>query len=148
MPANSAQKNYPAGLTLLEIIISIVILSLIVSGLTALFVSGKRYILHARSRMSGGELGKLFLDPLQMAVRQDTWGQAANPLSITGIGSFRYCDSDPGHATQQQPSPFCPSQAERTLDNIEYSAQYEINPHPQNPNLRKAILKISWLEPS
>jgi len=68
------------GFTLIEIIVASIILALTVAGIANLFVSGKRYIAHARWRMGGGEIGKYFLDPLQMNVRADQWGsvKAAN----------------------------------------------------------------------
>lgn len=73
------------GFTLLEIIISVVIFTLTVTGMANVFLTGKRWILHARSRMAGGELGKFFLDPLQMEVRQDTWDQAGNQLRLPAL---------------------------------------------------------------
>jgi Tfp pilus assembly protein PilV len=42
------------ALTLFEIIVSVVILALAVTGLANVFVAGKRYIQHSRSRMTGG----------------------------------------------------------------------------------------------
>ncbi len=57
----------------MEIVISVVILSLMVVGITALFISAKTHIFHSRARMTGGELGKLFLDPLAFDVAADTW---------------------------------------------------------------------------
>jgi prepilin-type N-terminal cleavage/methylation domain-containing protein len=61
------------GLTLVEIIVAMVLLAGVMAGLTNVFVSGSRYVLHSRSRLSSMELGKFFLDPLQNEVRQDTW---------------------------------------------------------------------------
>ncbi|MFA5150529.1 MAG: prepilin-type N-terminal cleavage/methylation domain-containing protein [Candidatus Omnitrophota bacterium] len=61
------------ALTLLEIIISMVILALVISGLINVFISGRQLIQHSRYRMSAGEISKLFIDPLQFYVRQDTW---------------------------------------------------------------------------
>jgi Tfp pilus assembly protein PilW len=66
-----------SGLTLLEIIIAILILALVMAGLVNLFISGKRWILHSRARMTGAELGRVFLDPLQMQVRQSDWGNSS-----------------------------------------------------------------------
>ena len=110
------------GLTLAEIIISVVILSLVMLGLTNLFISGKRYILSARSRMTGGELGRVFLDPLQMHVRQDTWDNAtSNSLSV---GTFT---------------------SNQTVNNIAYSANYTIS---SANNMRKAKVNITWNEPA
>ena len=57
----------------MEILISLIILSLVFLGLLNLFISGRRYIQHSQSRMTAAELGKLFIDPLQMEVRQNDW---------------------------------------------------------------------------
>lgn len=131
------------GLTLLEILISTIILALVMTGLANIFIAGKRYILHSRARMTGGELGKLFLDPLQMDVRQDEWNQAENSLNTVTT----YCDSDPGHAAEQNPA--CPLAADRLLGGIEYSAKYEISaPFLPNSDLRRVKLTLTWNEPS
>lgn len=125
------------GLTLIEILISFIILALVIGGLANLFISGKNWILHSRSRMGGGELGKLFLDPLQMAVRQDTWTNPVNPL-WPGV---RFCDEDFG--TPDQPN--CPPVANRTLNNILYDAQYNITAF--GAGLRRVVIRINWTEP-
>lgn len=130
------------ALTLLEILVSALILALVMTGLANIFLTGKRYILRSRARMTGGELGKLFLDPLQMAVRQDTWNQSGNFLN-TGT---TYCDNDPAHSTQQNPA--CPSQADRTLDRIEYSAEYNTTSPFPNSEMRKVVTTVRWTEPS
>lgn len=110
------------GLTLLEILISTLILAITMTGLGNLFFSAKRYILHSRSRMTAGELGKYFLDPLQMDIRQDKWG--SNCLSAaTG----------------------CP--AAQTLNKITYTPAYDIS-DVSGTTLRKAKVTISWKEPS
>ena len=61
------------ALTLLEIIISMMILALVITGLVNVFIAGKQFIQHTRYRVGAGELGKQFIDPLQYYVRQDTW---------------------------------------------------------------------------
>ncbi len=110
------------GLSLLEILTSVIILSLVTLGLTSLFITAKRHILHARFRMTGGELGKLFLDPLQMQVRQDQWGN--NCLS-------------------SNPTVGCPGP--ETVDNIPYTPGYNISDVP-GTTLRKVKLDITWNE--
>jgi Tfp pilus assembly protein PilW len=127
------------GLSLLEILIAGVILTLVLAGLLNTFLAGKRWVLHNRLRMTGGELGKLFLDPLQGYVRQDTWNQAGNSLNTV----ITYCDNDALH-TQ---NPACPPSADRTIGGMEYSAQYNVTPHPTNPNIRKVVATIQWNEP-
>lgn len=130
------------ALTLIEVLVSVVILALVMAGMTNLFISGKRYVLHSRARMTGGELGKFFLDPLQMAVRQDTWINPNNPLA-NGIW---YCDDIPAHAGQQHPN--CPLLANRTLNAIPYNAQYTINRDSPIANMNRVRVDIVWSESS
>lgn len=109
----------------MEIIVATLIFSLVMTGLVNLFITGKRYILHSRSRMTGAEVGRYFLDPLQMNVRQDTWGNATSnnltPSTYLGVN--------------------------QTLDAINYTSNYTIS-NVTNTTLRKAKVQINWTEPS
>jgi type II secretory pathway pseudopilin PulG len=127
------------AVTLLEIVVATVIFASVMAGLMNIFVAAKRYIIHARSRMTGGELGKVFLTPLQMSVRQDTWDDSNNPLA-TGT---RYCDSNATHPQQ----PYCPYASNRTFDRVVYDSQYEIS-DIANTTLRKVVLRLNWNETS
>ena len=110
------------GLSLLEILIAALILALVVTGLVGVFVSGKRWVLHSRARMAGGELGKFFLDPLEGQVRQDQW--TLNCLSGGACG----------------PDPI------ETIGPITYTAHYDITPVVlgANPPLRRVTVTITW----
>jgi len=112
------------GLSLLEVLIAAFILSLVVTGLLAVFISGKTLVLHSRARMTGGELGTYFLDPLQQEVRQDKWDN--NCLSNTSN---------------------CVTQNE-TLGGIEYSANYSTSNVDGTTNLRRVTVNIIWNEPA
>lgn len=78
------------GLTLIEILISSLILTISVAGLVNLFVASKRYIAGTHNRLSSSELSKAFLDPLQSQVRfspvtsisLDGWDMVNNPLMV------------------------------------------------------------------
>jgi prepilin-type N-terminal cleavage/methylation domain-containing protein len=120
----SPTKN--AGVSLIEILISMLILSLIMGGFANLFLSTKRNILHIRSRTVAGELDRYFLDRLQMDVRQDEWG--SNCLSSDGTDTN------------------CDTTAE-TIDNMGYTPQYEKS-LVDTTTLRKVKLTITWTEPS
>ena len=50
-----------------------VVFALVIVGLMGVFMAASKYLIHARERMASGQLGKLFLDPLQVYVRQDHW---------------------------------------------------------------------------
>ena len=129
-------KMKKKGLTLLEIIFSVLIIAVIMAGVTNLFVSGKRWILHARMRMTGGELGRQFLDPWQMQVRQDEW--ATNCLGA---------HSAPGSGCISFPNAVL---ADWTDSNgVRYIPSYEIS-QLASPldNLRKIKLTVTWTERS
>ena len=121
METDREMKN-KKSLTLIEIVISLVIFSLVMAGLTNVFFAAKRYIIYNRSLMTGGELGKLFLDPLQMDVRQDTWDQAGNRLNV---GTF----TDTSIAS---------------IAGRKYDAAYEVS----EPllDIRKVKVDITWTE--
>lgn len=94
MPIGSIIINKRA-LSLIEILIAVIILALVITGLANVFVASKRYIKHSRSRMTGGELGKNFLDPLQNDVNASTWSTtsrlgagAVNPETISIDGTL------------------------------------------------------------
>ena len=103
--------------SLLEIVISMVILALVMTGLVNVFVAGRKYIQHSRFRMSAGEIGSKFISPLQSYVRQDTW--SSNPF---GTNSYP------------------------NLTSGIYTASYTISTHPSDAQIKKVVTKISWTE--
>lgn len=121
-------KMHKKGFGLIEVIVSIVLIALTITGLVHLFVAGKRLLFLSHTRMAGGELGKVFLDPLQMDVRQDRWGAGNNCLS-----------SDPTNTSA------CPSS--QTIGNITYNAVYNItNVAETNNSLRRVKVDVKWSE--
>jgi len=123
--------------TLFEVIVATVIFSLVMAGMVGVFVAGKRHIFHSRERMTGSEMGKLFLDPLQLSVRQDTWNDTGNALTE----GTTYCDSS---GTGQNPA--CPSAgSQRKVNNIDYTAQYDVDA-VSGTNLRRVKVHVNWTE--
>lgn len=107
------------ALTLLEILVAVIILALVVTGLAGVFVAGKRYIQRSRSRMTGGELGKYFLDPLQNDVNQSTW----DTTSLLGKASA--------------------SPQTKRINDRDYQAVYDINTVNLPDNLIRAKVTIT-----
>lgn len=122
------------GLTLIEVIVSTAILALIMAGLANVFVASKRHTLHSRSRLQTTELGKLFLAPLQQAVKQSDWSAASgdyNANSPLRLGTRT------GSAVP--------------LNGIDYTPTYEISRPPGfsgTSPMRKLKVTIRWNEPS
>ena len=111
------------GFTLIEIIVATVIFSLVVLGMAGLFIAGKRHIIHSRNRMTGSEIGKFFIDPLQMDVHQVTWDANALKVGTTNGPSIK-------------------------VDNVDYVPQYIVSDValPGGATLRRVKAKISWTE--
>ncbi len=136
----TAKKEYKSGFSLVEVVISALILSVVTTGLAYLLFAGKRQTLHSRARIQSSQLGKLFLSPLQLGVRSDTWSSSSNPLYA---GTY-YCDGVSGHT--QHPS--CPSTADRTIEGIVYAATYTITRDSPISNVNKVKVDITWTEPT
>ena len=120
-----SKNKLVGGFTLMEILVSVLILALVTTGLASIFVASKRHILHARSRMQVAELGRLFLAPLQMQVKQNEW--ASNCLG-NNIG----CPSTP---TDNIP-----------LDGITYRPSTQVTQNFAGTTLSKVKFTISWDE--
>jgi prepilin-type N-terminal cleavage/methylation domain-containing protein len=84
------------GFTLMEVLVSLVLIAVTLAGFVNIFFGAKSWLAHRRHMMTGGQLGKVFLDPLQMDVRQDQWGNnclsnstgCPGPQGITGGKTF------------------------------------------------------------
>ncbi len=109
----------------MEIIVALVILSLTMVGMLNVFISAKKYSLLSRSRVTAGQLGKYFIDPLQMQVRQDTWNNTNNCI---GPNATSGCPSAKGVGT------------------ITYTPNYTIN-GVTGTTLRRVKVDVSWTQP-
>jgi len=120
----SSYRRNSAGFTLIEVLVSTIIFTIVVAGLASIFIAGKRLLLHQRSRMAGGELGRYFLDPLQMNVKQSDWDNS------TG----NYKDTNWFH-----------SHPDETVGN--YTANYMVENLPSDTGpMRKVKVTVSWSE--
>jgi type II secretory pathway pseudopilin PulG len=144
------------GFTLMEIIVAAVLFSLVIVGMLSVFITGNKQVIHARERMISSELGKLFVDPMQAHVRQDTWDLTTNALYIPALPttSFTsYCDAVGGH-TQ---NPICLSMpaSERKINNRDFSAQYDVSrvcngvcSSATDTGMRRVTTTLTWQEPA
>ncbi len=57
------------------------IYAIIMGGLANLIIGTRQHSLHQRFRITAGELGRYFLERLQMQVDQSTWDAAGNYLT-------------------------------------------------------------------
>ena len=119
---------------------AMVVLAILMVGLTNLFLGGKRWIAHRRFQVTGGELGKVFLDDLQLDVTvrertnvaQSGWGQTGNCLTNPSAASC------PGNQTISNTS-YAPTY---TSDNVIIG-----NCVATNTCARRVRLDVRWTEP-
>ena len=111
-----------AGISLLEIIVSLMILALVLVGFSNVFVVSRGYMAHSRSRVSASQLGTVFLEPLNNAVNQSNWDQAGNPLSAQTV-----------------------VRAPVTISGVAYTPSYVID-NITSTTLRRVKVDISWNE--
>lgn len=118
------------GLSLLEIIISLLILSLVMYGLTSLFVASKRMTYHSSSRVLSMDAAKYFFEDAGLAVTADNYTADQNCLYNDGS---------------------CVSNANITYNGIRYNITYHTenvtNSTSANTTLRKVVINVTWDEP-
>lgn len=128
------------GVSLIEILVSCVIIALLVGGLGSVFVAGSRWITQIHSQSAAEEIGKLFLDPMQMHVRRSDWDVAIPGSNALTIGTT-WCDGAGGHAQ----NPLCP--VSRRVGKIDYNVRYDVQNAPASNAVRKVTVTITWQEP-
>lgn len=121
-------NKYPAGFTLVEVLISCVILAMATTGLVYVFFAVRVQSVHARSRIQAAEFGKYVLATLQKEVRSDQWG-----INCLEGGT---CSSD------------AVAPANLTIGGVNYLANYSVSTGVSGAFLQKVKLRINWTEPS
>ncbi len=117
-------KNNKSGISLLEIVISMMLLSLVLIGLANVFVASGGYMKHSRSRISASQLSSVFVEPLQNEVRQSDWDGGSNNLSV-GVRN----------------------EAVVNIGGVDYSPTYNITNMGMGANaLRRVQIRIRWNE--
>ena len=111
------------GVTLIEILVSTIILSIVMLGLGNIFVIARRYSQHTRSKIQGAELGRYFLEPFQAQVREDQWD--SNCLGTNNCLAM------------------CASQ---WLNNINYNVTYDVANVTTAPTVRRVKVTLDWYE--
>ena len=150
---NNKKPKTVIGFTLVEIIVSLVILSMIMAGLANLFFAVKGYNILMGSKIKVGELCRYFSAPLRLDARADTWGNSpvGNPPPPAGTGNLISLDGN--YRSSNIPLADFPQYAgytvlgwleEPALDGITYYPVYEVS--TTYGNLRKVRLSINWKE--
>lgn len=137
------------GVSLIEILISCVIIALLVSGLGSVFVAGSRWIMNIHAQTAAKEIGRLFIDSMQRHVRQSDWDTVGINALALDAGALRttFCDNDAGHIQNplcQVGGPIAPLLNRRHVGKIDYNARYDVQAFH---GVRKVRVTINWQEP-
>ncbi len=122
------------GFTLLEILVSALILALVIGGMANVFLASRRLLLRARLKIQAAELARLFLAPLQMDIKQSDWN------SVTS-------DYNSGNRLQKGTR----LETSQNLMGIDYRPTYEVSVPPgfsATSAMRRVKVTINWTEPS
>lgn len=71
------EPNSLTGFTLVEVIVSLLILAIAVTGLFASFVAAQRYVSRSRHRLVAANAARMAIESLKSSVDQRTWDDPA-----------------------------------------------------------------------
>ena len=111
------------GFTLVEIMVSMIILSLLASGLFSVMVSARYLISRSKRRVAAVEVAQAEIENKKQYVRDDTWD--TGPLMLQGWTSW----------VNSAINPF-------------YLVRYKVEADPLGGACRKVTVQVSWNEPS
>ncbi|MFA6217204.1 MAG: prepilin-type N-terminal cleavage/methylation domain-containing protein [Candidatus Omnitrophota bacterium] len=115
--------------TLLEVIVGVILLTLVMLSVTNISVASRKYLYHSRARLAAANLGRMFLDPLQMEVRQDATD--FNLPNCLNSGGTTHCPS--------------PATVDTTINRITYLTTYMMNTVAGLP-LRRVKITVHWTD--
>jgi prepilin-type N-terminal cleavage/methylation domain-containing protein len=75
------------GFTLVEIMVSMIVLALLASGFFSILVSARYLVNRSTMRMTGLEIAQLRIEELKANIRADTWWLGGSPYQATGAWS-------------------------------------------------------------
>ena len=125
------KKNKQGGFTLVEVIVSLLILLATAAGIFASFVAAQNYVLRSKRRIAAVNFARQKLEELRPYVRQDTW------TNSTSDANLLYA---PEASSQSYSEPIFFSTA--WTGNLNYTVT-----NTNNTAYRTANLTASWNEP-
>ena len=135
-PADS--HSHIHGFTLLEIVVSMLILGLVVSGVFALFVSSSKFISQARYRLQALNYARMVTEHL------DAYVSAANTLPApSNAGTGTGCALSSGVHNPSELGIASPL----ILDGISYNGNYEVINDIDGTDLEQVTVTVNWTEP-
>jgi prepilin-type N-terminal cleavage/methylation domain-containing protein len=112
------------GFTLVEIMVSMIILALLAAGVFSVVISGRYLVSRSERRVVAIEIARSEMEHLRPFVRADTWNNMTNPLFATN-------DWGAGWDTLT----YAPYQVRRRVDTVA-GATY-----------RRVTIQVAWNEP-
>ncbi len=76
--------------TLVEVIVSSVIMAIVFGGMFSSFLVAREYIKHSNKRSILNYVARSIFDDLKSKVRQDTWGDVSGPLYAVNTAWTKY----------------------------------------------------------
>jgi Tfp pilus assembly protein PilW len=117
------KTRHSTGISMLEIVISMMILALVLVGLINVFVVSRGYMAHSRFRTSASQLATVFMDPLQNDVRQNDWNETTNNLSVNTTTGDKVI-----------------------IDGVAYTPTYTVTDESAGTALRRVVVNVTWNE--
>jgi prepilin-type N-terminal cleavage/methylation domain-containing protein len=122
-------KKMKKGFSLLEIIISLVILGLTLLGIFSVFIAGRRYTERSKRKLVSLNIARQVVEKIKEDVRQDTWNTGSNKLSV-GTQNVSSIYSAPANFNDWSGTVEC------VVGGV------------GSTGLRQATIKVKWTEPS
>jgi prepilin-type N-terminal cleavage/methylation domain-containing protein len=81
------------GFTLVEVMVSLVILALLAAGLFSVFVSARYLVERSKRRLAATEIARAEIEKNRQHIRADRWDNASYPSLFPADGTWRACAS-------------------------------------------------------
>lgn len=133
------------GLSLLEILISTILLALVIAALANIFIATKRLVMHTRSRAAAAELSRIYMDSLQMQISQQNWGTTTASGNCLRMFAGRDTAVWTDNTTNTVYTPDYDANQDSNID----IDDMDMNPNPPNPPtdiICRVALRLHWDE--
>lgn len=130
------------GLSLLEILVSAILLALLILGLANIFVATRRLVFHIGARLTAAEVSRRYLDPLYMQVSATNWGAtttSGNCLRMFSARDTNFWDETVSN-TRFTPNYNPDGAGADDIDDINLTA------NPGESILCRVSLRVNWNE--
>lgn len=134
----TGSRSHPWGFTLLEIVVSMLILSLVVSGVFALFVTSHKYINESRCRLQALNYARMVTEHLNVYVSAGNLPPAPPNAGTGPGGALEAGDHDLSEINLASPL---------NLDGTNYHCNYAVASNIDGTDLEQVTVTVTWTEP-